>query len=333
MKTMNSKTKKTTLMLLVGALLLLPALPAISQSAEGNLYVLLADHLQIIDPQGGRVLAAIELDDAPTAIYPTPGGKFIFVTHRGSNRLSAIDFETQRVERTIALPPDSEPTGLYFSPRGENLYATYADDATVALFTHKRASFTPLEQLDLGAGERRTIVFNRRGTRLYLPDEQGLTFYLRKTYEPFRSVRRTEHVDVWAIDPDFRSLWGVGGQGAVVVDERRVRVRKRISGNYVAVEPQFAQRAGRAYLLADGGRRIESYNLRTNKLVATLELPQPAVDITIDNDERLWVIDGSGGLYSSDAQLERLQSVTNLGARPLDLDYVQLQSGEGFACF
>jgi YVTN family beta-propeller protein len=59
---------------------------------------------------------------SPTAMAPSPDGRFLYVAEQTAKRIAVIDLTTKSVTSEILLP--NEPTGLAISADGSKLYAT-----------------------------------------------------------------------------------------------------------------------------------------------------------------------------------------------------------------
>ena len=269
MITINSKWRRFTAhfeakrLLLASALIAALSVGTIAAEEERG-WLLFSQPAQIaaFDLSSGQVTERFQLEGGkPAALYPTPGGKFIFISYEASAMLATIDTETGAIAYYDDLL-SAAPASLTFSPTGQSLYIASEDSSRIDLFQHARARLTEPTTLNIGLTGG-SIDFNRRATRLYRSDADGLAFFLRKDHEPIRVIRRTTGPLVWKVGPGYRYLWGVGNDRLIIVDERRARVAKRIDGQFTETAPLFSDSA--AYLLSADGQAILSFDTKRFK--------------------------------------------------------------------
>ena len=283
--------------------------------------------IAVIDPatEEARFVAVGGTD--PVGIFPTPGGKFVFVTFRGSREVSVIDAETLAEHRVFAVA-EGIPESIVFSPMGQTAFVSLAGEDRVLVFDHRRSELTPRAQIRLGAPDAEPL-FNRRGTRYYRSTPAGLAFVLETTGELIKEVRHPEGPADWSFTPDHRSLWGVGRTrgAAVVVDERRGVVSRTIPGPFAPVRPVLTA-DGRALLLTADGRTVHSFDVRNGRPLGITALAGPVSALVATPDGKVWV-----GVPGGVGRLEApgVRAVLDLRVGPLAV--VALKPGEGFACF
>ena len=308
-----------------------------STGKSGWIYILMKDssELSIIDIEDGKVVKIISLDGGkPDAIFPTPGGKFVFVTYVDSPFVSAVDAEDQEVYRNFRLDYQGPPA-FTFSPMGETVYATEPGTNRITVFGHSRSHLD--EKLKFSVGEPDTTgIFNRRGTRYFRSNTKGLAVIYAKTQEVIEEIGFQGGPMVWNFSPDYRYLWGAGisGNKVVVIDESRSKVQKELDIEIFPTQPTFSADGNRVYFISSSGDRILVINGRRHELEKEIEFSSPIDGITIDGDDNLWVMSSaSGSIIKVDGRSLDVSDRIELNAPAKQIKYVTLKKGEGFACF
>ncbi len=290
------------------------------------------NELVVIDPSNRTIAANIELTSGQAdGIYPTPGGKFIFVTLRDSADIAIVDFETRSQSGQISIL-NKEPARLTFTPRGEELYVSYQSGEDIDIFSHRRAALTYRAAVSLG-DHNGNIGFNRRATRIYQGEESGLVYYLRKDHSVIRRVKQNTSAANLAIGPNFRYIWSVSDNRLSIVDERRGRVKTNIEGSFAPEPPLFFNSS--AYLLNGDRDTVLVYGDARFNLKDEIELGEQASGIAIDQQGTLWFSSANNNnlapidIENPDKRGDRIL----LPGAVLELRYIRLRSGEGFACF
>jgi len=145
------------------------------------LYVLPADGAGLFAVDGSGNLRSIRLSlGAAAGVFPTPGGKFVFVRHEGSRELTVVDAERLE-EHAVITVQQGVPEAVAFAPTGEKAYVSLAGSGRVLVYDHRRGALTFRLERQLGSPGA-PLLLNRRGTRLYrsgaggarlLPREHG----------------------------------------------------------------------------------------------------------------------------------------------------------------
>jgi YVTN family beta-propeller protein len=104
---------------------------------------------------------------SPTAMVPSPDGKFLFVAEQTAKRVAVIDLTTKSVTREILLP--NEPTGLDISADGTKLYVTCSSQRwpSGTLCEISVSAGTVLRRIAVGHSARSPVI-NPAGTKIYV---------------------------------------------------------------------------------------------------------------------------------------------------------------------
>ena len=282
----------------------------------------------VMDQNGVRRVVDIGRTGAE-AVFPTPGGKYVFVTFQGSSEVAVIDAESQSLNRRFNLT-QGIPEQIAFSPTGERAYVSLAGSSEVLFFDHRRSVLTLRETRLMGLAGA-PLLLNRRGTRLYRSGSEGLGFYLETTGEIIRSVAAPGGVALWSFSPDFRYLWGVSASDGslVVVDERASRLAATLPGPFAAFAPIAAD--DRAYLVSRSGDRLVPVSSRSFLEEKAIAIPGPARSVA-STGSGVWLLVGT--------DLVRIELPSGRAASRVAFDQpiraivaVTLRPGEGYACF
>jgi len=296
------------------------------------IYVLPQDGSGVLAVDATGQVREIQLSRTGAAgIYPTPGGKFVFVRHEGSTDLSVIDAELLSEHGTVSMP--EVPDGLAFAPTGEKVYITLAKSSSVLVFDHKRALLTARAVRDLGSPGA-PLLLNRRGTRLYRSGGRGLGFYVESTGEIIRSVQPGAGEGTWAFSLDYRQIWGVplAGGPATVIDERSGSVTRTLPGPFAAVRPLFSRDGSKVLLSAASRERILVVSSRTLREESSIAFPEHIEGLAAGDGDAIWVLSGKQ-LHRLDLAPGRVSLTVTLPRAGRALAAVVLRPGEGFACF
>jgi DNA-binding beta-propeller fold protein YncE len=302
-------------------------------SESGWVFVLSEDSaLRVIDPDDGTIEASIVLTGGkPEALFPTPGGKFVYVTYRDANTISMVDAETMEEVHSFRISK-GHPEQIAFTPMGEFIYITYTDSDLITVFRRDGFEHVVEEEYSLG-DPGAPVIFNRRATRFYRLAEGALGFVYIKTKEVIKEIGLPEEAKSWVFSPDFRFLWGIGPREVYVVDEKRGRLVKRISLASVSEKALFSSDGRRIYLLDETGGEVNILDERY-RVVGNLALPEPAASLDYGEDGALWAVGSTTGtVYALDLSSEGVSRRIALPGSPKQLRFVKLRRGEGFACF
>jgi DNA-binding beta-propeller fold protein YncE len=308
------------------------AVASAAWAQERWIYALPVDGSGVFAVDGAGTVVTVGLTrGGASAIYATPGGKFVFVGHAGASELSVIDAETREQHGTVN--PGVVADGIVFAPTGEKAYIAAAGASRVLVYDHKRSVLTPRGAYDLG-GPGAPLLLNRRGTRLYRSGDSSLGLYLETTGETIKNVKVPNGPAAWAFTPDFRQLWGVplAGGALAVVDERNAQIARTLPGPFAASRPVFGRDGARVYLLPASRDRIAVVNTRSFKDESPL--PSPArIDALVPGDgDSLWTLSGTQ-MRRWDLATGRVTQTVTLPRPASALTVVELRPGEGFACF
>jgi DNA-binding beta-propeller fold protein YncE len=309
------------------------ALPA----QQAWVYVLRADRPEIlvVDPRTRALAHTVRLSQPdPVRLFPTPGGKFVFVTYRDTDTLSAVDVEAHTESRTFTLDL-GRPQELAFSPMGDTVIAGLGGSNTVAILGHSRSLLEGTERLEVGSAGTPAL-FNRRATRLYRSSPEGLVIVYRKTGEVISRVSLPHGAMTWAFSPDYRNLWGVAleGAGVVVVDEARARVVDTLVQPHRPHAPVFSPDGARVYLIGATGRAVVAVDTRSRRVAGEIAFPTPVDGIAHGTGTELWASSQEGGvLYVADTRRGQILGRLDLGGPIGQMAWISLKRGEGYACF
>ncbi|MCA3158901.1 MAG: hypothetical protein ING36_01205 [Burkholderiales bacterium] len=97
------------------------------------------DKIRVLPVSGWTILGTISLP-LPHAwkVVVSPGGKVVFVLHKGSKALTIIDGETRTVRGTLSLPAEAED--LWFSANGSEVGISWVDGSPASSFIHQKGS-------------------------------------------------------------------------------------------------------------------------------------------------------------------------------------------------
>lgn len=289
-------------------------------------------HVVVLPISAPAQPTVIELPMEPSGLYPTPGGKYLFVTYSDSARISLIDAETRDLAYSYELA-EGVPLHISFSVQGTKAIVSYAD--RVAAYDHSQG------QLRLSsAGESlyetnpsATVALNRRATRMYRPSSDGLAYFVVEGISRFDTVSTEVETPIWAMAPDYRFLWGIAPGLVTVVDERRMLVVARLRGEFVPVEPAFMRTAGATFVPRSDRAEIAVINDRRFRVKRDLVIPDIAVSLTGDESRGIWILTKRGEILRYDTADQILVPFARLASEYDEIEYVELKPGGGFACF
>lgn len=304
---------------------------------EAWIYILHRDvgKVTVIDPERRKLKVQIPLSgEVPTGIFPAPSGKYLFVTFKNSAIVSVIDTETMREEATLRI--DTGPPGsIVFSPLGERTYITHPGSNEISLFSRKKLELSLQERFQ--AGDSGTpIVLNRRGTRLYRNYRGGLAIIYGKTKEIIEEIKHPYGPAIWAFAPDFRFLWGTGleGDAVVIVDESRARIVDVLRTSVKPHVPVFSPDGRHAFFLEKTGTSVIVVETRTRKISESTSLPETVESIAVDETGVLWIIGTeTDSVYALDFPSGKVLWRIGLSGPAQAVKFIELKTGEGFACF
>jgi DNA-binding beta-propeller fold protein YncE len=319
------------------------ALIAIAAARAGALeswiYVLSGHEVDAVDPASAAVVARTDLGRADAdGLYPTPGGKAVFVTHAGAPLLTVVDGETHALQRTIPVEA-GVPSGIWFAPEGTPALVSLRGSPEVVINDQHAGRLSPRQRVAIG-GTDAALAFNRRGTRIYRADSGGLGFFLERDERLIATVS-TGPASQWTISPDFRYLWGVREGGFVVVDEQTRRQAADRSLPVAVRPPAFAPNGDSVWLLSSDGRTLYRVSARSFSVIREVSLPGKGDAVIVaDGDPWVYAAD-SGTLWRFDARDGGVAATVALPGGPApavprtgrELALAVLRPGEGFACF
>lgn len=318
------------------AVLLAAAVAAYAQgSAPAWIYVLKeSGEIAVVNTKTRAVERTIRLSlAAPDVLYPTPGGKYVLVTHRDTAQISAVDVGVHAVTRTFALSTGRAAT-LTYSPMGDTVLTTQAGSNRVEIWSHSRSVLDHQASLTAGSADTAAL-FNRRATRLYRPGAGGLDFVYLKTGELIATVPVAAGRVGWTFTPDFRELWGVSldTDAVVVVDEAKARVTDTLRIPHRAHAPVISDDGGRLYLIDPAGRTVVAVETRGRKVVGKIDFASAVSWISTSPSGEIWAGDTAGVLYVADPRRLAVTARLEVGGPVRQVSMVAFREGEGYACF
>jgi DNA-binding beta-propeller fold protein YncE len=320
-------------------LLVLAAAGARVGALESWISALSGREVVAIDPATGAVAARTDLGRADAdGIYPTPGGKAVFITHSEAPIFTVLDGETHKVRHTITVEAGI-PAGIWFAPDGDPAYVSIRGSSIVVVNEHRAGRLVPAQRLDAG-GTDPSIAFNRRGTRFYRADPGGVAFFLESSRNRFATVE-TAAATHWSFAPDFRFLWGIRDGGFVVVDEQG---RRQAADRLLPVLPRapaFSENGQSVWFVAKDGGSVYRVSARNFALVRQAGLPGRAEAIVVAGNEPWVYAPEAGALWRLDPNDGALRTTIALPGGPApagprsgrEIAVSVLRPNEGFACF
>ncbi len=134
--------------------------------------------VSVVDGASGGVRREIETGTQPIALLLDKSQKRLFVANAGSDTISVIDTQRERVTRTVVLRPDgarglpgATPTGLALSRDEKRLFVTLADMNAVAVIELPRgtlAGYVPVGWYPTAA------LVSPDGKRLFVANAKGV---------------------------------------------------------------------------------------------------------------------------------------------------------------
>jgi len=312
-------------------LLLLLGAAGASGAEKGWVYLLPERGGELLVLDDGGSVGTVRLGrEGATGIFPTPGGKYVFVTFPDAE-VAVVDAEAQALDRRFGLEQGA-PEQFLFSPSGDKAYVSLRGSSRVLVFSHQRSRLELRGSLSLGIAGA-PITLNRRGTRLYRSSADGLDFYLETTGETLRRVPLRGGAASWSFSPDYRFLWGVSlADGRLsVVDERSAKLAAEVDGAFAPFEPAATNDG--AYLVAASRDRLEKIGARTFRPETSIELPGRARDLASPGTgDAVWLLVGEEIIEIDLGSGKEIRSVSP-GVSIRDIAAVTLRPGEGYACF
>ncbi len=317
------------------ALLCFMFVSLMAYSDSGWIYALNQDDAQIyvVEVDTRKLISTIPLGGyMPNGLFPTPGGKFVFVTFMDSDLVSVVDVEKHQEVKTFIMEGGT-PGSFTFSTMGQELYVTWPSSEVIKAYHHQRSELEFKEQFHLGMANA-PILLNRRGTRIYRSSEEGLEVVYLKTKEIIKTFTQSGGPRLWSFSPDYRYLWGVSTDGIVVVDEPKLRTLKTVTATPKSHAAVFSQDGKKAFLIEKSGLRVLVLNKRASDLLGEIYFEDPIESITLTENGTLWT--GSletNTLFSIDTSTLENTGMVDLPGKLIQIRYVTLKKGEGYACF
>ncbi|MBT3275935.1 MAG: hypothetical protein HN368_22495 [Spirochaetales bacterium] len=300
--------------------------------SDNWVYVLLEDSIHVFNSDSTEYAGEIELSrSGAVKLFPTPGGKYVFITFRSSSEVAVIDAESRSLTGFVTFPV--YPQTITFAEMGKRAFVSDSGSGDVYLYSHKQADF----QLDgvVEKGSRsESVLANRLGTRIYRPDEKSIEFIYLKDYSTLARIALPESVGALSLSPDYRTIWIVGqSEGKlIVIDEERRRVAKRVKGSFASETPAYWNRL--AVLLNSDRMGFTLFSTRTFRESDTRALIEPSLGIALSESGELWSLTAGGVEINSVDDSDSGERISvSYGSLPKDIKAVVLRSGEGFACF
>jgi DNA-binding beta-propeller fold protein YncE len=292
---------------------------------DAQIYVIDVDRREFISsiPLGG---------DAPNGLFPTPGGKFVFVTFLDSGLVSVVDVEKHREVKTFIME-EGTPGFFTFSTMGQELYVTWPLSEEIRVYHHQRSELEFKEGFQLGMANA-PILLNRRGTRIYRSSTEGLEVVYLKTKEIIKTLPLSGGARVWSFSPDYRYLWGVNNHGIVVVDEPKLRTLKTITAASKSHAAVFSKDGKKVFLIEKSGKRVVVFNKKASDRVGEIPFQDIIDSMALAENGTLWT--GSSetrALFTVDTDTLEITGRVDLPGKPVQIRYVTLKKGEGYACF
>ena len=300
-----------------------------AQTQNDWIFILRRDRVEVANPHLKTIVKSIELPDGEAKrIHPTPGGKFVFVTYEGRTDVTAIDAEKHEIAGSASF--DFVPAYIQFSSMGEIAFITNSQNNEVRVYNHRRAEFTYVKSVFVGTAGT-PVMTNRRATRLYRASSEGLDYVYLKTGEIMEVVKVRGGLATISISPDFRTFWAIDRQNGYIsiIDEARARVSRQVKVSHDLHHPLFA--GSTVALLSKDGESLRLYNERNYREQATIDLENSAEGVIITEKNQTWSRSNTG-IEITDLETGVHQSTITV-SDSIDLIYVVVRSGEGYACF
>ena len=202
----------------------------------------------VIDTATDRVVAKVPVGMHPAHVVVTPDGRHAYVANGGENTVSVVDIPAQRVVGTI--PVGASPHGLRISPDGKRAWVANLKGGTVSVIDTRTRK--QIARIAVGKG----------------PAQVGFTPDGRLGF-----VSLSEENRVAVIDPASR------------------KVIRKVSVGTVPIQV-YATPDSRLLFVANQGTRekpgstVSIIDLKTFKIVATVETGSGAHGVVVDRDGR-----------------------------------------------
>jgi DNA-binding beta-propeller fold protein YncE len=289
--------------------------------------------IYVIDVDTGELISSIPLGGkAPNGLFPTPGGKFVFVTSMDSELVSVVDVEKHQEVKTFIM--EGGIPGIFtFSSMGQEVYVTRPLSEEIRVYLHQRSVLEMEERFSLGIAGA-PILLNRRGTRVYRSSAEGLEVVYLKTKEIIKTLTISGGARIWSFSPDYRYLWGVGADGIVVVDEPKLRTLKTVMVTPKPHAAVFSQDGKKAFLIEKSGRRVVVLNKKASDVAGEISFGDFIDSMALAENGTLWIGSSqTSALYTLDTDTLEITGRVDLPGIPIQIRYVTLKKGEGYACF
>jgi len=146
-----------------------------------------SDEVRVIDPQSGKVMAAIPVGHVPRGIAQSPDGHELYVTNAWSDSVSVIDIAALKVVQTF--PTGSEPAGIVVDHSGSTLYVANRLSGDVSV-------------IDLKTGQETKRLLAGRGASYLAISADGKQIYCTHIYPNPGKFRTPPNSEITVIDTE-----------------------------------------------------------------------------------------------------------------------------------
>jgi YVTN family beta-propeller protein len=257
--------------LLLTAILLaeLPARAAGPKAYVGNFK---DNTVSVIDVEGKRVTASIQVPPGPHGIVITPDNRWVYVASDGASTVSVIDTATDKLVHNIEV--GKNPHGLAVTPNGKLILVGVYDTDTVAFIdteTRKVVGGIPI-------GKPHNIAVHPNGTVAYVGSQSPGNFSLAIIDLQGRTVKETVPLDKTPRGLEFGPngnllyITQAGVESVVVVDPT---VNKIVTQIPVGVSPHYANFTSdgkRGLTVVQGPSLLAVFNPRTHTVEKSIKV-------------------------------------------------------------
>ncbi|MFN0085041.1 MAG: YncE family protein [Blastocatellia bacterium] len=318
-------------------LALAPGLLPLARAGSAGPGVLLVlnksgNHLAIVDPETGRVMARVPTGEQPHEVAVSADGRYAFAANYGAderpgNSISMIDIAARKEARRIDLGGLSKPHGIVES--GGRIYFT-------AEGSHAIARYDPAsDRVDwiAGTGQMKThlLAVTPDGRKIYASNAGSDTVTAIEQQEGIGIVRIAQ-IPVGqvpegiACSPDGREVWvaHLADGGISIIDTLTDKVKLRIAAGVTPIRLRFTP----------DGRRVLVSNLRTGELtiidarsrkaIRHLPVGDAPTNILInpDGSEAFVSLAGNNRIAAVDLETCNIKSTFDAGAGPDGLAWI-----------
>ena len=246
-----------------------------------------------------------------------PTRKRVYVAELGNNTVGIVDLATRKLVRTVK--GFEEPQGIGYEPTTDTVYVANGGDGAVHVL--RAEDFAPVGVIALGE-DADNVRVDTSARRVYVGYGNGaLAVIDPATRRKVADIPLRGHPESFQLDPSSDRVFvnvPTAAQIAVVSRNASRQIESWPAGNLRDNFP-LALDTANARVIAVFRRpaRLQSFDLRSGRVVAESEISPDADDVFVDAPRhRLYVICGEGYVETLDASADTYKRLPRIATSP-----------------